>query len=99
MSPYLMTSLKEQIISIKKLIKNSHDYKVILTHCLKKLECKKEKWRKILKTLFLVEHILKTGSGNFYDAMRQDISKLKYLHSFSFMDETKADKGETSIFI
>lgn len=27
--------------------------------------------------------------------MRQEISKLKYLFSFSFIDDTKADKGET----
>lgn len=47
--------------------------------------------------MFLIEHILKTGSANFYDSMRQEISKLKYLHSFSFVDdESKADKGETS---
>ena len=28
--------------------------------------------------------------------MRNEISKLKYLHSFSFIDDNKADKGETS---
>lgn len=30
--------------------------------------------------------------------MRSDISKLKYLHTFSFIDDSKSDKGETSKF-
>ena len=36
------------------------DYNTILFHCLKKLSCRAEKWRKILKDLFLIEHILRT---------------------------------------
>ena len=69
---------------------------MIVNHCIKKLESKKEKWRKILKTLFLIEHILKTGSPNFVDSMRSEMYKLKNLNSFSFMDTNKTDKGETS---
>lgn len=69
-----------------------------MAHVLKRLECKKEKWRKILKTLFLIEHILKTGSPNFVDSMKSDMYKLKNLSSFSFIDSNRSDKGETSNF-
>jgi hypothetical protein len=58
--------------------------------------CKKEKWRKILKDLFLIEHILKTGSLRFADAMRDEQYKIKNLNNFSYIDENRADKGETS---
>jgi hypothetical protein len=58
--------------------------------------CKKEKWRKILKDLFLIEHILKTGSLHFADAMRDEQYKIKNLNNFSYIDENRADKGETS---
>ena len=62
----------------------------------KKLLCRKEKWRKILKDLFLIEHILKTGSMRFVDSMRNETSKIRNLNNFSYIDENRADKGETS---
>ena len=88
---------KKQMISKKKyLIFFSNDYEVILAHCIKKLLCKKEKWRKILKDLFLIEHILKTGNPRFANSMRDESSKLQNLKNFSYIDENKVDKGETS---
>jgi hypothetical protein len=74
----------------------SSDFQVIVNHCFRKLECKKEKWRKILKTLFLIEHILKTGSSNFADSMKSEMYKIKNLKSFSYIDTNRSDKGETS---
>ena len=70
-----------------------------MAHILKRLESKKEKWRKVLKTLFLIEHILKTGSPNFVDSMKSEIYKIKNLSSFSFIDSNRSDKGETSTII
>ncbi len=75
---------------------NSNDYEVIVAHCIKKLLCKQEKWRKILKNLFLIEHILKTGNPRFANSMREESSKIKNLKNFSYIDENKVDKGETS---
>ena len=60
--------------------------------------CRPEKWRKILKDLFLIEHILRTGNPRFVDDLKDEIYKLKNLHNFSYYDESKADKGETSKF-
>ena len=44
----------------------------------------------------MIEHILKTGSPNFVEAMKNEIYKLKNLNSFTFIDTNRADKGETS---
>ena len=78
---------------------NREDLSVIVAHVSKKLNCRGEKWRKILKCLFLVEHLLKTGSNEFYDAMRGIQYQFKNLYSFSYIDENNADKGEESKFI
>ena len=72
------------------------DYNTILFHCVKKLSCKAEKWRKILKDLFLIEHILRTGNPKFADDLKDEIYKLKTLFNFSYYDESRSDKGETS---
>ena len=72
------------------------DYNTILGHCLKKLSCRPEKWRKILKDLFLIEHILRTGNPRFADDLKDEIYKIKNLFNFSYYDESRSDKGETS---
>lgn len=78
---------------------NKEDLNVIVAHVAKKLNCRGEKWRKILKCLFLVEHLLKTGSNDFYDAMRGMQYLFKNLYTFSYIDENNADKGEESKII
>ena len=72
------------------------DYNIILSHCLKKLNCSSQKWRKILKDLFLIEHILRTGNLRFADDLKDSEYKLKNLFNFSYYDESHSDKGETS---
>ena len=71
------------------------DYYIIYNHCMKKLSCRPEKWLKILKTLFLIEHILRTGNLKFAEHLKEDEYKIKRLFDFSYY-EGKADKGETS---
>ena len=71
------------------------DYYIIYNHCIKKLSIRASKWLKILKTLFLIEHILRTGNLKFAEHLREDEYKLKNLFNFSFYEGT-ADKGETS---
>ena len=75
------------------------DYNTILFHCLKKLSCRPEKWRKILKDLFLVEHLLRTGNPKLADDFKDEIYKFKNLTNFSYYDDSRADKGETSKII
>ncbi len=101
-----MKQQKKRIICNSSNLIFSNDFKIIVSHCTKKLECKKEKWRKILKVklknylhfqnLFLIEHILRVGSPNFVEAMRSEMYKIKNLNSFTYIDTTRADKGETS---
>ena len=71
------------------------DYYIIYNHCMKKLSCRPEKWLKILKSLFLIEHILRTGNLKFAEHLKEDEYKIKRLFEFSYV-EGKADKGETS---
>ena len=71
------------------------DYFVIYNHCMKKLSCRPNKWRKILKCLFLIEHILRTGNLKFAENLKEDIYKIKNLFEFSYL-EGQSDKGETS---
>jgi len=59
------------------------------------LGCSPEKWRKILKNLFLIEHILRTGNPRFADDLKDEIYKIKHLFNFSYYDD-RSDKGETS---
>lgn len=74
------------------------DYYVIYNHCMKKLSCSPEKWLKILKSLLLIEHILRTGNLKFAEHLKEDEYKLKSLYNFSY-NEGKVDKGETSKLI
>ena len=62
----------------------------------KKLNCRSEKWRKILKDLFLIEHILRTGNPRFADDLKNEDYKIKNLTNFSYYDKSNSDKGETS---
>ena len=71
------------------------DNYIIYNHCMKKLSCRPEKWLKILKSLFLIEHILRTGNLKFAEHLKEDEYKIKRLFEFSYV-EGKADKGETS---
>ena len=71
------------------------DYYIIYNHCIKKLSVRASKWLKILKTLFLIEHILRTGNLKFAEHLKEDEYKIKRLFDFSYY-EGKADKGETS---
>lgn len=75
---------------------NRDELNMITQHISKKLNCGGEKWRKILKCLFLVEHLLKTGSYDFYDSMKGIQYQFKNLYTFSYIDENRADKGEES---
>ena len=69
--------------------------KIVIKYCVKVLQLKPKYWKRILKTLKLIEHCLKTGSNTFYDNMKDERDRVKDLFEFSYTDEGK-DKGETS---
>lgn len=69
-----------------------------MQHISSELQAPTYKWLKVLKTMFLVEHLLKCGSTRCYDYLRSEASQFRSLQNFSFIDENRADKGEKSIY-
>ena len=74
---------------------SSEDFRIIYDYCLKNLNLNSDQWRRILKTLFLIEHILRTGNMRFATELKDDSYKIKNLFNFNYY-ENRADKGETS---
>ena len=74
---------------------NREDCELIVRHCSKILTLKPKMWKKIQKGLALIEHVMKTGSQDFIDRMKEERDKLKNLEDFSF-EEDGIDRGNTS---
>ena len=74
---------------------NREDCDLIVRHCAKILTLKPKLWKKIQKGLSLIEHIIKTGSQDFIDKMKEERDKIKNLEDFSF-EEDGIDRGNTS---
>jgi hypothetical protein len=74
---------------------NREDCDLIVRHCAKILTIKPKLWKKIQKGLALIEHIIKTGSQNFVDKMKDERDKIKNLEDFSY-EEDGMDRGSTS---
>ena len=74
---------------------NREDCDLVLRHCAKILTLKPKLWKKIQKGLSLIEHIIKTGSQDFIDKMKDERDKLKNLEDFSY-EEDGVDRGNTS---
>ena len=74
---------------------NREDCDLIVRHCVKILTLKPKLWKKIQKGLALIEHIIKTGSQDFVDKMKQERDNLKNLYDFSY-EEDGSDRGSTS---
>ena len=74
---------------------NREDCDLVLRHCAKILTLKPKLWKKIQKGLSLIEHIIKTGSQDFIDKMKDERDKLKNLEDYSY-EEDGIDRGNTS---
>ena len=74
---------------------NPEDCDLIVRHCSKILTLKPKMWKKIQKDLALIEHIIKTGSQDFIDKMKEERDRLKNLESFSY-EEDGIDRGNSS---
>lgn len=72
--------------------------KIISKYCIKILGLKPKMWKRILRSLALIEHVLKTGSQNFVDQIKDERDKLKDLFEFKYEEEDK-DRGEPSKLI
>jgi len=74
---------------------NREDCDLIVRHCAKILTLKPKMWKKIQKGLALIEHVMKTGSQDFIDKMKEERDKLKNLEDFNY-EEDGIDRGNTS---
>ena len=72
--------------------------KIIVNYCMKVLSLKPKFWKRILKDLNLIEHIVKTGSQNFVDEIKDRRDKLRDLNNFTYEEDDK-DRGEQSKYI
>ena len=70
----------------------------MLKHVFKKLQGPYKKWRKILKTLTLVETILKKGSHRAVKGLKNKVFLVKNLFEFSYIEGTM-DRGIKSDII
>jgi epsin len=77
---------------------DSEDCKIIVKYCLKVLNLKPKFWRRILKSLNLIEHVVKTGSQNFVDQIKDERDSLREMYNFTYEDDDK-DRGEQSKYI
>ena len=74
---------------------DSDECKIILKFCTKMLTLKPKFWKRILKDLNLIEHLVKTGSQNFVEGIKDERDRLRDLYNFSYEEDDK-DKGEKS---
>ena len=75
----------------------SEECKIISKYCIKILDLKPKMWKRILRSLALIEHVLKTGSQNFVDQIKDERDKIKDLFEFKYEEDLK-DWGEPSKF-
>ena len=72
--------------------------KVISKYCIKILSLKPKMWKRIFRSLSVIEHVLKTGSQNFVEQIKEERDRIKDLFEFKYEEDDK-DKGEPSKFI
>ena len=74
---------------------DSEGCKIIVKYCMKMLTLKPKFWKKILRGLQLIEHVVKTGSQNFVDQIKDERDRLRDLYNFSYEANDK-ERGEQS---
>ena len=72
--------------------------KVISKYCIKILSLKPKMWKRIFRSLSVIEHVLKTGSQNFVEQIKEERDRIKDLFEFKYEEDDK-DKGEPSNLI
>lgn len=77
---------------------DSESCKIIVNYCMKVLTLKPKFWKRILKALNLIEHVVKTGSQNFVDEIKDRRDTLRDLNNFSY-EENEKERGEPSKYI
>lgn len=63
------------------------------------LQLPKDKWRRILKTLFVIEHLIRVAGNRFMDSLSSMTWIIKNLKTFRYEDENRNEKGGSSNFL
>lgn len=71
---------------------NYNDFNAIMKHIWERLSQKGKKWRRILKTLNLMEYLTKNGSPRCVGEFKDEIYQLRTLQDFSLYEQT-LDRG------
>ena len=74
---------------------DTEECKIISKNCIRILGLKPKMWKRILRSLALIEHILKTGNQNFVEQIKDERDRIKDLFEFKYEEEDK-DRGEPS---
>ena len=64
----------------------------VVTYCFEKLGAPPAQWRRIIKTLTVIEFILKNGSPSAIMSFKREVYKISSLMNFSFI-ENGNDRG------
>ena len=72
--------------------------KIMSKCCIKILSLKPKMWKRIFRSLSVIEHVLKTGSQNFVEQIKEERDRIKDLFEFKYEEDDK-DKGEPSKLI
>ena len=83
---------------ISKRTDDREECKMIVKFCIKLLSSKPKFWKRILKSLYLIEHLVKTGSQDYVEGIKDERDSLRELYNFSHEEDGK-EKGEKSKFI
>merc|ERR1719210_2097889 len=71
---------------------NYEDCQIVMQEIWAGMQERGPKWRRVLKTLNLLEFLVKNGSERIIDDLRRDQYKIRSLMDFSFQEDGK-DKG------
>ena len=69
-------------MELVELSKFSEDYNTIMKYIWDRLNSKNKQWRRILKTLNLIEHLLLNGAKRCIGDFKDEIYKLRTLRDF-----------------
>lgn len=71
---------------------NPTECKQLVKHIVKRLQAPPKKYKKIIKTLYLILVLLEKGSRQAVSEMQRNVGLVEYLTTFSYKDKNK-DKG------
>ena len=80
------------LIQLARSTNDFNNFAVIMKGIWEGLSDKREKWRRIYKSLVLLEYCIKHGSGRVADEARSELFRIRPLSDFKFMEEGR-EKG------